>query len=86
MVEAPLPPEKLAKPNPSSVRSKNYGIGSEVDDRSLPSFAICPFKDGVTTTFEPPSDEPGRVRFGPLVSLLDRPSVFGVIVSVERTD
>ena len=34
--------------------------------------------------FEPPSDEPGRVRFGSLVSLLDRPSVSGVIVSVDR--
>ncbi len=34
--------------------------------------------------FEPPPDEPGRVRFGPLVSLLDRPSVLGVIVSVDR--
>ena len=92
-MEAPLPPEKLAKPNPSSVGSKNSGIGSEVDDRSLPSFAICPFKDGVATMFEPPSGEPGRVGFGPLVSLLDWPSVLGVIVSVghisvstERTD
>ena len=34
--------------------------------------------------FEPLSGEPGRVGFGPLVSLLDWPSVLGVIVSVDR--
>ena len=35
--------------------------------------------------FGPLSDEPERVRFGPVVSLPDRPSVLGAIVSLDRT-
>jgi hypothetical protein len=72
MVAAPLPPEKLAKPNPSAVGSKTFSIRSDVDDLSVPSFAISPF------------EEAGRVRFGLLFSLLDWPSGLGVIVSVDR--
>jgi len=86
MMAAPVPPEKLAKPNPSAVGSKTFSIRSDVDDCSVPSFAISPFEEAVATMFEPPSDEPGRVRFGLLFSLLDWPSGLGVIVSVERAD
>jgi hypothetical protein len=83
MAEEPLPPRKLAKLNPSLAGSKKCDIDSEVDGRSVPSFATSPFMDGAAM-LEPPSGESGRATCESFFSLLDWSLVLGASVSVGR--